>query len=54
MSNEIDKKLFEMFGHKLIKLADELINTKNKEKNQITVNNICKNKDKLLASVLIY
>ena len=38
MSNEIDKKLFEqIFGHALIKLADKLINTTNKEKNQITV-----------------
>ena len=33
MSNDIDEKLFEqIFGHKLIKLADELINTTNKEK----------------------
>ena len=33
MSNEIDEKLFkEIFGHKLIKLVDELINTTNKEK----------------------
>ena len=48
MSNEIDKKLFEqIFGHTLIKLADKLINTTNKEENQIIVNNINKNKDKL-------
>ena len=41
MSNEIDKKLFEqIFGHTLIKLADKLINTTNKEENQIIVNNI--------------
>ena len=47
MSNEIDKKLFEqIFGHTLIKLVDKLINTKNK-KNQIIVNDIYKNKDKL-------
>ena len=33
LSNIIDKKLFEqIFGHKLIKLADELINITNKEK----------------------
>ena len=33
MSNEIDEKLFEtIFGHTLIKLADKLINTTNKEK----------------------
>ena len=49
MSNEIDEKLFEqIFGHTLIKLADKLINTTNKEENQITVNDIHKNKDKLL------
>ena len=49
LSNEIEEKLFEqIFGHKLIKLADNLINTTNKEKNQIIVNDIHKNKDKLL------
>ena len=48
MSNDIDEKLFEqIFGHTLIKLADKLINTTNKEENQIIVNNIEKNKDKL-------
>ena len=48
MSNEIDEKLFEqIFGHTLIKLADKLINTTNKEENQIIVNNINKNKEKL-------
>ena len=48
MSNEIDEKLFEtIFGHTLIKLADQLINTINKEENQIIVKNIEKNKDKL-------
>ena len=48
MSNEIDKKLFEqIFGHTLIKLADKLINTTNKDENQIIVKNIEKNKDKL-------
>ena len=48
LSNIIDKKLFEqIFGHKLIKLADKLINTTSKEENQITVKNIEKNKDKL-------
>ena len=41
MSNEIDEKLFEqIFGHTLIKLADKLINTTNKEENQIIVKNI--------------
>ena len=48
LSNIIDKKLFEqIFGHTLIKLADKLINTTNKEENKIIVNNINKNKDKL-------
>ena len=48
MSNEIDEKLFEqIFGHTLIKLTDKLINTTNKEENQIIVKNINKNKEKL-------
>ena len=47
LSNIIDKKLFEqIFGHTLIKLADKLINTTNKEENQIIVNSINKNKGK--------
>ena len=49
MSNEIDEKLFgKIFGHTLIKLADKLGNTTNKEENYIIVKNIEKNKDKLL------
>ena len=49
MSNEIDKKLFEqIFGHTLIKLADKLINTINKEENKIIINDINSNKNKLL------
>ena len=49
MSNEIYKKLFEqIFGNTLIKLADNVINTTNKEKNQIIVNDIRKNKNKVL------
>ena len=48
MSNEIDEKLFEtIFGHALEKLANKLINTTNKEENQIIVNNINKNKEKV-------
>ena len=48
MSNEIDKKLFEqLFGHTLETLTNKLINTTNKKENQIIVNNINKNKDKL-------
>ena len=51
MSNVIDKKLFEqIFGHTLIKLADKLINTTNKEENQVIVINIEKSKDKLLKT----
>ena len=37
-----------MFGHTIIKLVDKLINTINKEENQIIVKNINKNKNKLL------
>ena len=48
MSHDIDGNLFEqIFGHTLIKLADKLINTTNKEENQIIIKNIEKNKDKL-------
>ena len=48
MPNGIDKKLFkQMFGHTLEALADKLINTTNKEENQIIINNINKNNDKL-------
>ena len=48
ISNDIDEKLFEqIFGHTLETLANKLINTTNKEENQITGNNINKNKDKL-------
>ena len=47
MSNEIDEMLFEqIFGHTLIKLADKLINTTDKEENQIIVKNIEKNNHK--------
>ena len=39
LSNIIDEKLFEqIFDHTLIKLTDKLINTTNKEENQIIVN----------------
>ena len=53
ISNEIDEKLFEqILGHTLIKLVDKLINTRNKEKNQIIVKNIEKNFYKLLDQVI--
>ena len=48
MSNETDKKLFEKtFGHKIEALANKPINTTSKEENQIIVNNINENKEKL-------
>ena len=48
MSNIIDKKLFkQIFGHTFETLANKLINTTNKEENQITVNNINESKEKL-------
>ena len=41
LENIIDKKLFEqIFGHKFETLANKLINTTNKEGNQIIVKNI--------------
>ena len=52
LSNEIDKKLFkQIFGHTLLKLADKLINTTDKEENQIIVKNINKNKEKLHETI---
>ena len=48
LSNEIDEDLFEqIFGHTLIKLADKLINTTDKEENQITVKNMKKKKKRI-------
>ena len=48
MSNFIDEELFaEIFGYTLVTLANKLINTTNKEENQIIVNDIEKNKKKL-------
>ena len=47
LSKIIDEKLFEqIFGHTFMKLANKLINTK-KEENQMIVNNIKENKEKL-------
>ena len=40
-SNDIGEKLFEVvFGHTFVTLANKLINTTNKEENQVIVNNI--------------
>ena len=48
LSNIIDKKIFKrIFGHTFETLANKLINTTNKEENQIIVNNINENKEKL-------
>ena len=47
-SNFIDEELFaEIFGHTFETLANKLINTTNKEENQIIINDIEKNKKKL-------
>ena len=47
MPNEIDEKLFkQIFGHKLLKLADKLINTTKEKENHIIVKNINANKVK--------
>ena len=47
LSNEIDNLFEQIFGHTLETLANKLINTINKEENQIIVKNIEKNKEKL-------
>ena len=55
MSNEIDKKLFEqIFCDTFIKLADKLINTTDKEENQIIVKNVDKDKEKLFKQDEFY
>ena len=48
LSNIIDKKIFEQIcGHTFETLVNKIINTTNKEVNQIIVNNINENKEKL-------
>ena len=55
LSNDIDENLFEqIFDHKFETLANKLINTTNKEENQIIVKNIEKNKDKLFKEDEFY
>ena len=45
LSNIIDKRIFkQIFDHTFETLANKLINTTNKEENQIIVNNISENK----------
>ena len=46
--NDVDDNLFkEMFGLTSVKLADKVINTTSKEENQMLINDIGKNKDKI-------
>ena len=46
--NDVDDNLFkEIFGFTFVKLADKLINTTSKEENQMLVNDIEKNRDKI-------
>ena len=48
LSNIIDEKIFEQIcGHTFETLSNKLINTTNKQENQIIVNDIEKNKDKI-------
>ena len=48
LSNIIDKKIFELIvGNTFETLANKLVNTTNKEVNQIIVNNINEIKEKL-------
>ena len=48
ISNDVDDNLFEeIFGLTSVKLADKLINTTSKEKNQMLVNDIEINRDKI-------
>ena len=46
--NDVDDNLFkEIFGHISVKVANKLLNTTSKEQNQIFINDIKKNKDKI-------
>ena len=55
LSNDIDENLFEqIFNHKFETLANKLINTSNKEENQIIVRNIERKKDKLFEMDELY
>ena len=48
LSEDLDEKLFEeIFGHTFVTLANKLINTTSKEENQMLINDIEKNKDKI-------
>ena len=46
--NEVDVEIFKkIFGHKFVTLADKLINATSKEENQMLINDIKKNEDKI-------
>ena len=46
--NDVNNDLFkEIFGHTSVKLADKLINTTSKEENQMLINDIEINRDKI-------
>ena len=48
LSNELNEKLFEeTFGYTFVTLANKLMNTTSKAENQIIINDIKKNKDKI-------
>ena len=46
--NNVDDNLFkEIFGHTSVELVDKLINTTSKEENQMLIDNIKENEDKI-------
>ena len=46
--NDVDEQLFEkIFAHTYVALADKLLNTTSKKENQIFINDIKKNRDKI-------
>ena len=47
--NDLDEQLFEIFGHKSAALVDKLINTIDKEENQIIIDDIENNSPKIIA-----
>ena len=52
LSNDLDGMLFEeIFGHRFVTLANKLINTTSKEENQVLINDIEKNRDKIYEQV---
>ena len=48
LSEDLDGMLFEeIFAHRFVTLANKLINTTSKEENQVLINDIEKNRDKI-------